>query len=219
MWKISAWLARLSKAKWFKNAPRFPRHWQLRARAQQSSGEMTLYTGPVDTTPLPYPVDERLRTAAAAEEIIMKPPQVSTLEEWGDLVLTAGVKKGMTYQQAYQDKKYADYMKGNPTLRSPWAISFQNYVRAHDQLRPRSVKVGDATSQQPRWPTNLPGNRSSAAAAQSAPSEKAKRALELEQAHMQVEIDAVRIQELQAKIAVLQRELDSARQTIWQGDQ
>ena len=47
----------------------------------------------------------------------------------------------------------------------------------------------------------------------------AKRAVEAEVKPMSVEIPPERVAQLEAQVAVLQRELDSARQAIWDREQ
>eukprot|EP00913_Durusdinium_trenchii_P007300 g6862.t1 len=56
---------------------------------------------------------------------------VMTLRDWGDQVLAGGKHVGKTFAQALAvDASYGEFMKKKGDLTSPWAMSFQNYVRA-----------------------------------------------------------------------------------------
>ena len=164
---------------------------------------MKSYTGPKEKIPLPFPIDERFEKAQDLTEVITRPPHIESLEDWDNQVFPTGAKKGMTFHQAYQeDEKYASYMKHNKHLRSLWAVSYQNYVRARDQLKPRA-------SVEAQMPMTTRGTSST--------SSSVKRSLETETSAMQVEVERQKIVELQTQMAILQRDLDSARATVWNG--
>ena len=85
--------------------------------------------------PLPFPEDHALAMAPDPNEFkIAKPPGVKTLRDWGDQVLAGGKHVGKTFAQALAvDASYGELMKEKGDLTSPWAMSFQNYVKAVDQ--------------------------------------------------------------------------------------
>lgn len=84
------------------------------------------------STPLPYPVDERLREEEPSLEFI-RPPGIQTLEAWGRLTVKDGKHKGKANEVIYAaDVNYKNYMKCATTLTSAWALSFQHYCRARD---------------------------------------------------------------------------------------
>lgn len=93
-------------------------------------------------------------------------------------------------------------------LKSPWALSFKNFVRAVQDMKKEEDDEWQ-TVEEPK-----PKMTVSKAAAKSNSKEKAtssKRALGNSEPTMQLEIDKEKEAELMTQVAILQRELDRVR--------
>eukprot|EP00439_Symbiodinium_sp_Y106_P021379 s9931_g2.t1 len=75
-----------------------------------------------------------------------KPPGVTTLRQWGEIMLTDGKYKGRSHAHVFQsDIPYSVLMARKSTLSSAWALSFKNYAIARlksaaNQVPPRNTK-------------------------------------------------------------------------------
>lgn len=135
-----------------------------------------------------------------------------TLTQWGEQVfpLREGKHPGKTFQTVLTtDPKYATMMKNHIHLTSPWAKSFQNYVRAMD-----AQKVNPSPMPKAKMPPKQTAESShSWERVDQGPIVKKRTAVETEEEEpMESERDFAREQQLMAQIAILQRELDLARQ-------
>ena len=181
------------------------------------------------TQELTFPEDASLNYACPLKSEIRRPQGVKTMEEWGAQIFPEGKHAGKSFSVVYvMDPKYRAFMMNHPKLANPWALSFQNYVKAME------LKT---SSQMPHAPVMNKGSSSQAATGVeknlSMPwhfevaghewdlaehyelSPPPKRSLSPEQAEtmpMGVTQDLEKEQKLITNIAILQRELDMMRQ-------
>ena len=89
-----------------------------------------------------------------------RPPGVSTMEAWGKTILSDGKHKGKDHATAFaQDLDYAMWIV-NRELKAPWALNFQNYVRARlrkaarilvHQSSDKEIKAPAQTEKEDGW--------------------------------------------------------------------
>eukprot|EP00435_Cladocopium_sp_Y103_P016153 s30_g4.t1 len=199
-------------------------------KATMASVPVTSYAAHGTRVPLPdaelqLQVDPGLAFENPTREVIHRPPGIQTLRQWGEQVFPEGKYQGATFiSVCNKDAKYTAYMKGHSHLTSPWAKSYQNFVKA--MAMPvgafPSVCLTPKASQ-----GNLPPSPSvsewdvlsspSCSQRPNVPPSKGKRGpaeveIEPENPKMDVVKDAEKQQELLTKIAILQRELDNMSQ-------
>ena len=178
------------------------------------SGSTGAYLDAQVNIPLPFPEDTSLATMTTEVSNIKKPPGVNTLQEWSSQVIQDGKYAGTTFRGMEQaDQPYATFIKNNPRLRAASLVNFKNYLMAKEYMIEKNRKslkqmpddlssweMANSTSmgstQQPEIPrVNRKGDK------RAVPQEESDK--------MQTEIDASRVAQIQAQIAVLQRELMS----------
>ena len=166
-------------------------------------------------------MDERLREEEPSFEFV-RPPGIQTFEAWGRLTVKDGKHKGKAYKVIYAaDVNYKNYMKRATTLTSAWALSFQHYCRARD------VEAAQKEKELPTERELTPEERArdlwgvldwekiyaEERAKEVATGSDGKRQLEGSSRVISMESSTEQtkhIQELQTKIALLQRELRAA---------
>jgi hypothetical protein len=176
---------------------------------------------PYLTTELQLPVDDSLEFKEIHNQDgeIMKPPGVTTLEEWGKIHAPSGKHSGKTFQEIFdQDPNYVFQLRNRRGV-SAWVRNFQMYARARNEIINRNLQV-ERQQQMPIQPKATPGiNKEWTAVhcprtpAEVGTSKKGelKRSASEEKSEMNIEKNQDKITDLQTKIAVLQREL--ARET------
>ena len=86
--------------------------------------------GPMPDAELHLQVDPSLAFENPVPEQVYRPPGIQTLRQWGEQIFPEGKHLGATFIQVYnKDAKYTMYMKSHSNLTSPWAKSFQNFVK------------------------------------------------------------------------------------------
>ena len=188
------------------------------AKAAEAMGKGTKGPRPSSSkaTLLPFPVDSRL-TEPVPEVKIVRPPGVTTLEEWDALVLMDGKHRGKSFRQAYLlDVTYRKFMGSNPKLKEPWALSYQNYVRAREALERQQIseKTEELLKQKGifRWPETAEDEGEYWETVEEARQDvlgrtELKRSSDEPVSGMTVEANPEVIQQLQTQITILQREL------------
>ena len=127
-----------------------------------------------------------------------RPPGVTTMEAWNKTILSDGKHRGNTHDATFnQDLDYALWI-ANRKLKAPWALNFQNYVKA--RLRVASDQLGQGDGREGRWmerrrERDLP-----------AKTEKSKRRSDKSQSSQDMNIEVDRTG-LMTRRALLQREL------------
>ena len=92
---------------------------------------------------LPFPEDSSLNYACPTKATIRRPQGVKTMEEWGSQIFPEGKHSGETFKTVHdQDPKYRSFMMNHPNLTNPWALSFQNYVRAMNLVAMQASDTG-----------------------------------------------------------------------------
>ena len=182
---------------------------------------------------LPFPEDPELAAPVTPSlEPIHRPPGVTTLQDWQETVVPEGVHKGKRFGELRMTElSYCKWIQSHRHLTSAWAKSLQQYLRAADQIEEdmmqhlgtSSVAIG---SQQPVMPAKAGAKHPTT---ESNPElqgymilesgrPSAKRSVEEEAKPMSVEPNPERIAQLEAQVAILQRELASARTAIWEAE-
>ena len=86
--------------------------------------------------PLTGPVDPAMEVPVWSQEPEMKhPPGIKNLRQWGQVKFPEGKWKGHMFSEAYhQDPKYNQFMLNHSKLVSPWALSYQAYVKTVEKV-------------------------------------------------------------------------------------
>ena len=174
---------------------------------------------------LQVPEDQSLAFQAQMGSMseMTKPPGINNLLEWGQILAPSGKHPGKSFAQIYvEDPNYVFQMKNRKGV-SPWVKSFQQYCRARiDAEHQERMK----TMQMPIKPQPKGQSRQTDSSAASEwiqveshntqdkntkKKPENKRPVEVPKTSMSVDQDTEKIQELQTKIAILQRELDQQR--------
>ena len=114
--------------------------------------------------PLPFPEDPSMTYMTQnVEEKVSRPPGVTSLRQWGSMVMPEGKHKTKSFMEVVtQDPEYSRWMVKHPGLRSDWAVSFQNFVKAWNQsqghgqsmqlgARPKMGAVPKKNMELPGW--------------------------------------------------------------------
>ena len=86
--------------------------------------------------PLDIKVDQSLtmpqKESETQTDVFLRPPEVNTLREWGQMILPDGKHKGKTFEEAYTDQNYVFQLR-NRRATSTWVRNFQMYgkTRVH----------------------------------------------------------------------------------------
>lgn len=197
------------------------------AMATMSKAGKTEMTADLDA-PIQGPVDPNLAfDSLKVEEFeVKRPPGISTLREWGQLVFPDGKWEGHSFVESFQeDKKYVQYILTNARLTSTWALSYKEYckarLKAEDKAAERQDRVQKITkerlkemSQYAPWkePPSLSWEMISGTPASSSPA-TTKRGLETEETYtkMDVELDKMTRTEKLTQMALLQDRLDQLK--------
>ena len=174
---------------------------------------------PMPDAELGLAVDPALAFESPIQEPIYRPPGVTTLRQWGNQVFPEGKHQGATFISVYnKDPKYTAYMKGHSNLTSPWAKSFQNFIKAVSMpvishQTPCLTPKGSVSPSTSEWdllsspgPSQTPVTQVKGKRGQSEIEEKE------EMAKMDLVKDAEKEQKLMTQIAILQREVDQLKQ-------
>lgn len=206
----------------------YKQHQQIVRRRCQVSAMAYPRHGPASSTrnhlhfpdELDYPEDPALGYVQDSKQEIRRPPGIHSLEQWGRQILADGKHAGKTFAEAFtKDPGYVDYMVAKTNLTSPWALSFQNYARAN--LPEDSVKMSKGKTKpkvNSKAKTKMPKEIRSEAEENSdfivVPGQSSLKrgmtSLETEEEKMDL-TDAEKTSQLEAQMAVLQRELDKVR--------
>ena len=151
------------------------------------------------------------------------------MEEWGSQIFPEGKHSGETFKMIYdQDFKYRAFMMNHPNLTNPWALSFQNYVRAMNltslqqmPCKPKtrggsSSKTVAGTVSNPTSPwhhevSGLEWELMTEGVELSPPPKRSLSPEVAESSEMALVKDTEKEQRLITNIAILQRELDQMR--------
>ena len=152
-----------------------------------------------------------------------KPPGINNLLEWGQILAPSGKHPGKSFAQIYvEDPNYVFQMKNRKGV-SPWVKSFQQYCRARidaeHQERMKTMQMPikpQQKAQSQQVPSSVENEWIQVGHQQSSDKNtkkktENKRPVEDPKTAMSVDQDSEKIQELQTKIAILQRELDHQR--------
>ena len=86
--------------------------------------------------PLDSKVDQSLtmpkKVSETQTDVFLRPPEVNTLRDWGQMILPDGRHKGKTFEEAYTDQNYVFQLR-NRKATSNWVKNFQMYGRARVQ--------------------------------------------------------------------------------------
>ncbi|CAE7229014.1 unnamed protein product [Symbiodinium sp. CCMP2592] len=86
----------------------------------------------------------------------VKPPHISTLRQWGEVVLPQGKHKHKTHNEVFSnDLTYAILMARKTSLTSSWALSFKNYSLA--RLKGMAQAAQDQINTDAKKPTTSHG--------------------------------------------------------------
>ena len=178
---------------------------------------------------LPFPEDSSLNYACPTKATIRRPQGVKTMEEWDSQIFPEGKHSGETFKMVHdQDLKYRSFMMNHPNLTNPWALSFQNYVRAMSLTSPQQMPckpltrgessskatTGTVSNPTPPWHHEVSGLEWDLMTEGVELSPPPKRSLSPEVAEaseMALVKDTEKEQRLITNIAILQRELDLMR--------
>lgn len=158
------------------------------------------------------------------QKVKYKMPQgVRNLKQWGEEILPQGKHQGLSFDQAFVNhQEYVNYMRTRKVT-SPWAMSFQNYILAREKHQSRALqeeKQKGRTSGYLRvdpTPLSKPKSKNKKETStdkewdviteRGAMSSLKRPSTSTSSQSMQAESDPVKISQLQAQIAILQREL------------
>ena len=76
-------------------------------------------------------LSEMLLLSSYLEVEFVRPPQISTLKKWGQVVVPSGKHKLKTHAQIFdEDLIYCLLLTRRTSLSSPWSLSLKNYILA-----------------------------------------------------------------------------------------
>jgi hypothetical protein len=146
---------------------------------------------------------------------------VTTLRQWGEQIFPEGKHQGASFIQVYnRDVKYTTYMKSHSHLTSPWAMSFQNFVKAM-AMPPENLQTsqaiskaaGTSSSTSSEWDVmGSPAQKQMPTMPSSTKRGAPEPTLDEIQDIMELEKDVEKEQKILTQMAILQRELDRLKQ-------
>lgn len=181
-------------------------------------------------------LQSRQHYAGAVNQVIQRPPGVCSLGEWGAMVIPSGKFQGKSYEEAAQDDGYVNQIWNRRAV-SAWLRSFQMYARARRQaeaewsrqqqqvIKPGNQNQGLMPTPKAMSPVKMPSEDApwvkvnmEPAPSPSKPKAGSPETMKRRQPEessssvkaMQTTPDPDRINQIQAQIAVLQRELARA---------
>jgi hypothetical protein len=181
----------------------------------------TACKGPMPDAELRLQVDPALAFESPVQEVIHRPPGVTTLRQWGEQIFPEGKHQGASFIQVYnRDVKYTTYMKSHSHLTSPWAMSFQNFAKAM-AMPPGSLQVsqaipkaaGTSSSASSEWDVvGSPAQKQMPTMPSSTKRGAPEPMLDEIQDIMELERDVEKEQKILTQMAILQRELERLKQ-------
>lgn len=116
-----------------------------------------------------------------------------------------GKYKGSRFHVALDDPKYCSYIMSHKNLKSPWALSFLNFLKAIQDMK-------NEKEEEDEWQTVEDLQPSQASTDNAKGKTKGnKRSMNATAASMSLDIDKDKEINLMAQVAILQRELDRVR--------